>query len=303
MTPSTACPLCGRLDGDRTGRRRRLDLRQHRDEFTRCGGEDREDCRESRQTGDKGEDGARPSSSQRNQCEFERLHKCSDQVLHGGRGIERQSDALLPPTPPCEELRLHASNQRSSSAAAAVDLSAPPRTKHEARNLAVSGPRRALDRGRRTVDYGSPDPSPGRWCSATRVKPSVMTSARIRLRLRAPMEAKRLFMSVPPRRCGCKKGIAPCRLGRSARTLGYKIVGDLGGVNPHDSRRISRTDDALLTQARSVALHAGIRRRSPCGVTDSPRQSPMSQASPAHPRVHGCANRSPHRAARRRRPR
>jgi hypothetical protein len=44
-----------------------------------------------------------------------KLSECmmsSDQVVHTVVvKIECQSDTLLPPTPPCEELRVHASNQ------------------------------------------------------------------------------------------------------------------------------------------------------------------------------------------------
>ena len=89
-----------------------------------------------------------------------------------------------------------------STSAAKLDLPAALRKWKEARNLSVSGPRRALARGAAAVYDDPPEPSPGQCCSATRVCVPVLTSERITLQMRASMGAKRQFMSVPPRRCG-----------------------------------------------------------------------------------------------------
>jgi hypothetical protein len=143
-TPSAGRTFGGFLAGDCAGRRCCFDLGQQRVEFTRRRREGQHHRCEAGHAADKAAGNGGQACSQRQECEFERLHD----------GLsEKFSDK-------CSR-RLHMRGVRA--AVLRMDLSAPHRTKHEARNLAVSGPRRALARGQRAsmTIRGNPLPDCG----------------------------------------------------------------------------------------------------------------------------------------------
>ena len=166
--PRSAANASGRcLVGHRTGRRRRLGPGHRRIDFGRRRSEDR--CGGS-QGADQGENDGCQSCSQMDRREIGRLHDVSGKFCLGCR-LLRNRPLKLKRHRASSGLRVArlcgCGQDPLSSAAASMDLPAPHPIRHEARNLAVSGPRGALALGKRTVTTIRQSPLPDNGAAPT----------------------------------------------------------------------------------------------------------------------------------------